>query len=207
MRHLRQCLREPIPEIFEAARLLDAAVTHHLMNETALAEELIVAADMPCIRDWTESLWGKESPYIVVEEIEHAPPILPKNERIPVRMPNADERKLLHARDGYVCRFCGIPLIRKEVRKALNQLYPSAARWGLRNCDAHTALQAMWLQYDHLLPHSRGGGNELENIAVTCAPCNFARMNHLMEEVGIKPPDLSKPPSSTWDGLERLIAS
>src|SRR5215216_3398976 len=35
------------------------------------------------------------------------------------------------------------------IRKA----YPSALRWGDRNVDQHAGFQAMWLQYDHLLPH------------------------------------------------------
>jgi hypothetical protein len=51
-------MREPIPEIRDAARLLDAAVTAHLLGRRDLAEQLIRLADMPILRDYTESLWG-----------------------------------------------------------------------------------------------------------------------------------------------------
>jgi hypothetical protein len=45
----RTCLRDPIPEIFDAARYLDAAVSAHLTGKHALANELIRMADMPVI--------------------------------------------------------------------------------------------------------------------------------------------------------------
>ncbi|MCX6971643.1 MAG: HNH endonuclease [Verrucomicrobia bacterium] len=56
----------------------------------------------------------------------------------------------------------------------------------------------------HLLPHARGGTNDLENIVITCAPCNYARMNHTLEEVGLIDPRTREPIKSTWDGLERF---
>lgn len=59
----RNCLREPIPEIAEAARLLDAAVSAHFEGNAELTEQLVRQANMPIIRDWTESLWGASSPY------------------------------------------------------------------------------------------------------------------------------------------------
>jgi 5-methylcytosine-specific restriction endonuclease McrA len=65
----------------------------------------------------------------------------------------------------------------------------------------------MWLQYDHLVPHAKGGNNDLENVVVTCAPCNFCRMEYTLEEVGISDPRERTPISSSWDGLERLLAS
>ncbi len=55
---LRRCLRDPIPEIARAAHCLDEAVTAHLNGATQRAAELIRLADMPQIRQWTESLWG-----------------------------------------------------------------------------------------------------------------------------------------------------
>ena len=43
----------------------------------------------------------------------------------------------------------------------------------------------MWLQFDHLLPNQGGGDSKLDNVVVTCAPCNFGRMDHTLEEVGL----------------------
>jgi 5-methylcytosine-specific restriction endonuclease McrA len=62
------------------------------------------------------------------------------------------------------------------VRKALNRLYPEAARWkSIDAKDQHRGLQVMWLQYDHVVVHSRGGQTAMENLVVACAACNFGR--------------------------------
>lgn len=60
---LRSCLRPPIPEIYEAARHLDLAVTAHLRGEYATAGELFRLADNKVVWNWTDSVWGKKSPY------------------------------------------------------------------------------------------------------------------------------------------------
>jgi len=202
---LRTCLRDPIPEIFEAARLLDQAVTAHLDHRPDLAEELIISANMPVIREWTESLWGTNSAYVKVRMIADAPPRIPTEQRIKVRMPNTVEKKALYQRDGYHCRFCGIPVIRAEIRERIRNVYPDALSWGTRNIDQHAAFQAMWAQYDHLLPHARGGNNDLDNIVITCAPCNYGRWNRVVTEVGLIDPRTREPVRSDWDGLERFI--
>lgn len=117
----RLCLREPIPEITDAVRHLDAAVSAHLAGQHDLAESLICLADMPVIREWTKSLWGTASPHIQYRVVAGAPPGLPHDQRIKVRMPTTAEKQRLHQRDGYHCRFCGIPVIRAEVRQAIKE--------------------------------------------------------------------------------------
>jgi hypothetical protein len=62
------------------------------------------------------------------------------------------------------------------------------------------------MQYDHVVPHAHGGTNEVENVIVACAPCNCARMECTLEEVGLEDPRMRMPVQSSWDGLERLIA-
>lgn len=204
IRPLRNCLRNPIDEIYQAANLLDQAVTAHLDGQRSLAHELILKADMPAVRDWTESLWGTASPYVRPSANPGLRPTLPKEQRIQVRMPTSGEKKLLHVRDGWHCRFCGVPLIRMEVRKLIQAAYPDALSWGRTNATQHAAFQAMWLQYDHLVPHARGGDNSLDNLLITCAPCNYGRAHYLVEEVGLLDPRNRAPSSSTWDGLERF---
>ena len=113
-------------------------------------------------------------------------------------------KNALHERDGFHCRFCGIPLIRKEIRERIKKAYPEALPWGSKNIDQHAAFQAMWLQYDHLLPHARGGDNNLDNIVITCAPCNFGRMNWTLEEVGLIDPRTRQPARSVWTGLSEF---
>ena len=204
---LRNCLRDPIPEIYDAARYLDAAVSAHIEGKHELVVELIRAADKSELREWTESLWGTNSPYVKKSIIPGAPPHLPKEERIPARMPNATEKASLHARDGFHCRFCGVPVIRKEIRDYFSSKYPHVPIWGTKNIEQHSAFQLLWLQYDHVLPHARGGNNDIENIVITCAPCNYGRGDSLVEEVGLEDPFAHEPIRSTWDGLERVLKS
>ena len=207
----RRCMREPVKEIFLAAQLLDRAVDAHLAGDRIGARDLIIAANLPEVRAWTESLWGsrKANPdqwrYVRYRSIADAPPVLPKDARIKVRMPSSAEKQELIKLHGRNCVFCGIPLIRAEVRSKFALLYPELALWGSSNINQHAAFQCMWLQYDHLVPHSRGGDNSIENIIITCSACNYGRMHWTIEELGLLDPRSIARESSSWDGLERII--
>lgn len=145
-------------------------------SRRAEADELIRMADVPAISEWSESLWGKGGPWSRPPLNVKIPlPFVLKAERIKVRMPSKSDIAILLARDGFHCRFCGIPLIRAETRMLIRNTYPDALRWGVRNADQHTAFQAMWLQYDHVLPHARGGSNELSNILQSIFHLSFLR--------------------------------
>lgn len=198
---MQRFFREPIPEIFQAAKLLDEAVSAHLDGDAVLADQLIRRANMPELREWTESILGKQSPYV---QISAAASVPSAERRDPQRMPNGRERALLHLRDGYHCRFCGIPVIRAAVRAQIRRVYPDALNWGKRNRERHTAFFTMWAQYDHLIPHARNGTNSDKNMIVACAACNFGRGSYTLAEVGLSNPLDHVPTQSPWDGLERF---
>lgn len=197
---LRNCFRDPISEIAEAAQYLGAAVSAHLAGDFQRTERLIKCADIPAIRDWVESILGKKSRYVRVNLTLQTK--TPLSARIRTRMPNALEKRLLHERDGYQCRFCGIPVIRSETRNRIKRCYPNALGWGKRNIQRHAAFFAMWVQYDHLLPHAKGGTNLLDNIVVACTACNYGRGGYTLDEVGLANPFIRPVSHSTWDGLE-----
>jgi len=199
----RTYLLEPIPEIAEASRYLNDAVTAHLAGKSALAEKLIRQADIKAVWDWAEMLWG--TGYLKRYQVTSEATLGISDEaRVKDRMPGAVAKRALHARDGFHCRFCGIPVIRREVRNRIKKYYPDALRWGSTNSEKHAAFQTMAASYDHILPHSKGGNNELENLVVICAPCNCARCHRSLDEVGLIDPRLREPVGSTWDGLERF---
>jgi hypothetical protein len=50
----RRCLREPIPEIFMAAMLLDQAIGYHLAGQREEAAHLLRETDLPALRTFTE---------------------------------------------------------------------------------------------------------------------------------------------------------
>jgi 5-methylcytosine-specific restriction endonuclease McrA len=203
-RAARTCLCDPIPEIFEAAKYLDDAVSAHLGGCRDVADKLIRRANIPAIREWSESLWGKNSPHVQYRAVDGSAGSIVRELRVRERMPTRTEKAELLHRDGYHCRFCGIPVIRAEIRKRIHAVYPDALPWGTRNIEQHAAFQAMWVQYDHLVPHASSGTNDLDNIVITCGPCNFGRMSYSLEEVGLIDPRTREPVRSTWDGLERF---
>jgi 5-methylcytosine-specific restriction endonuclease McrA len=207
----RHCMREPINEIFDAAQLLSSATDAHLSGDRLSAESLLRAANMPVLRAWIESLIGSKAAnpdqwkYHRSREISESPPILKKEQRIKKREPSREERQLIIQRYGRNCVFCGIPVISVQVRKAFNRAYPDAAPWGRTNASRHAAFQCMWMQFDHVLPHSRGGDNSIDNVVVTCGPCNFGRMQYTLEELGLLDPRQRPPQKTDWDGLERML--
>ena len=99
-------------------------------------------------------------------------------------------KSALHDRDGYHCRMCGIPLVDNGARSRMIEVYPKTLRWGKKNknSEQHTAFQLMWATYDHVVPHSRGGANDLENLVVICQPCNCAKADYTLEELGLLDP-------------------
>lgn len=208
----RDCFGPPIPEIFEAALHLDAAVEAHLSGDAERAASCLRKADIPSIGEWLDSLWlGQDTPARGIRPVSGLPPVLPREQRHQPRDAPAAMKRALVARDGHHCRFCGIPLVRAEVRKELTRLYPEEARWtSTKVQDQHRGLQALWLQYDHVVVHSRGGETSMSNIVVACAACNYGRERYMLAEVGFRDPRIHvRLPTwsnrTTWDGLERLL--
>jgi len=122
-------------------------------------------------------------------------------------MPNAAQQAQLIREQGRHCRFCGIPVIRVEVRRMIHKLYSMELPWGRSNLQQHAAFQAMWMQFDHIRPHALGGKNDLGNVVIACAPCNYARMEHTLEEVGLDDPRSRPRVQSDWDGLESILVA
>lgn len=201
---LKRCFRTPIPEVLDAARYLDAAVSAHLSGHHDVAVQLFVLADDRKVWCWTDSIWGKKSPYVRVTRLPATADAAPLQEQ---RMPSSTQIAALIQRDGHHCRFCGLPVIRAEVRRKIVKAYPEVVRWQKGNMNQHAAFQALWAQYDHVVPFARGGTNELDNLVVTCAACNYGKMSYSCEELGLFDPRLYPPVQSTWDGLERFAVT
>lgn len=207
---LKRYLVEPIPEIAMAARTLSDAADAHLAGDTAKAANLFKLADDPLIWAFTDAAWGSGArKRNLFTEIAGAPPHISRPDRPLPRMPTPATQRAVLERDGYFCRFCGIPVISAFVRKLMQIAYPEAVKWPATNLGQHAAFQCMWLQFDHIIPNSRGGRSDLENVVVTCAPCNFGRMEYTLEEAGLMHPlqngsRVLPLGLGDWDGLERL---
>lgn len=202
--NFRRCLREPIPEIEIAACRVGDAVSAHLRGEHEVAEKLLRLADDKVVWDWLDSVWGKATEYNRPRRALDAFLTVPKERRAKPRDATAETKQLIHQRDGYYCRFCKMPVIRGEVRSAIRKKYPRAVVWGRTNATQHAAFQCMWAQYDHIIPHARGGHSDLANMYLTCAACNYGRGNYLLEEFDLIHPKFHAARQGNWDGLERF---
>jgi hypothetical protein len=185
----------------EAARL-------HNASEMKGAAECFRAANLDVIGAWFGKVVG---PY---DESIHGPkpvtlnpPKLTVAERKRPRMLSAADKRELVARDGYHCRFCEMPVLPKETIKAIALSYPADARWTDVAAEQHVFFQAANLQYDHIVPHSRGGESSIGNMVVTCAVCNYGRMSNTLEESLLLDPRDFPVRRSNWDGLQSFIPS
>lgn len=205
---LRRSLCTPIPKIFWAAECLLEAVERHAEGDRTGAENLIKAADDELVRRYTDLAWGEgcATRYGFVSVVNPLPRYALKDRPKP-RMPGKSTSQAILERDGYHCRFCGAPVIHPDVRRLMRLAYPNSLGWGRTNASQHAAFQCMWLQFDHLLPSSRGGDSSFGNVVITCAPCNFGRMEATLEEAQLINPLTLDPPvvwwgHAEWDGLE-----
>jgi 5-methylcytosine-specific restriction endonuclease McrA len=67
----------------------------------------------------------------------------------------------LFARDKYRCQYCGRTQQELKLRESLTR--------------------------DHLIPLSRGGTNDWNNVVTACSPCNTRKANRLPVEIGMHP--------------------
>lgn len=204
---LRACFLEPTAAVIGAAERLEAALAAHSKGDRIACEKLIREADDPGVREWVRPFLGPASrnPHRKFREIELACPKLPRESRHNSRMPTAALKAEVVARDGFECVFCGMPVIRTEVRQALRKEYPLAVPWGGSIDECHAAFQTLWLQFDHVVPHSRGGDTTLSNVVVTCAACNYGRMQNTLAEMGLLDPRGRLRTKRGWDGLEGFL--
>ena len=64
----------------------------------------------------------------------------------------------------------GVPYTATEFRALCDE-----SSWQCSYCP--TILDVITIQADHVIPLSRGGSNGIENIAVSCGPCNSSKNN------------------------------
>lgn len=202
---MRRCLREPIAELELASKLLDATVDAHILGNTELASLLLKQSDLPEVSSYAISLVGKMS-----QEIHRnikRPKCLPKEERDPARMPSEKIQLEIFARDGWRCRFCNTKVINRKARGVLVKAYQDETNWSAPEFERHSALYAMAASLDHVVPHGRGGKNEMSNFVTACYCCQFGRGEWTLDEVEILDPRERKPINDQWDGLTRLLAT
>lgn len=202
---MRTSIRQPVPEVHAAIRALEAAVDAHLAGDPQLAAAKFRVANCPVTWHWLSEPWTRVSKNVIVKEPDGDTQQIPKSERDPDRNIAPAIRQSVLARDGYQCRYCGLPVVHADIRKIAHKLYPTEIPWNPRiAAEQHSAFQVTWLQFDHVEPHSHGGASSVDNVVISCAMCNFAKDRFTLRQLDLEDPRLRPPRPSNFDGLERF---
>ena len=198
----RHSLIPPIPELEVVAdRLLEAVLAVRDADKDR-ARDKLREADLQVVFDYSHALMNGHDRALFRKRVMATR--LQTVRRLQVRMPPAAVIKSIYTRDGWRCRFCGCRVVQKEARDRLRALLPGAIRWNEAE-GFHAAFYALTATPDHVLPHSVGGTNELENIVTACWPCNFGRGANTVEELGLIDPRTRPPVVDQWDGLTSVL--
>ncbi len=202
---MRTSLRRPLPEVHAAIGALEAAVDAHIAGDRELAAVKFVEANCPVTWHWLNDAWINVFRNVVISKPEGDTQQIPKAERDPDRRIKPGIKQAVLARDGYRCRYCGLPVVNADIRKIAAKLYPGEVPWNPRKpAEQHSAFQVTWLQFDHVEPHSHGGKSSIENVVISCALCNFGKDRFTLRQLAMEDPRLRLPMRSNFDGLERL---
>jgi hypothetical protein len=111
------------------------------------------------------------------------------------------ESTRVFVRDGFVDRYSGTRLVYPPALRAISAALPGAfpfhPNW--RTDRTHPAYWRLSATVDHVVPVSRGGTDERENLVTTSMLRNSAKLNWTLEELAWR----LHPPGSfaEWDGL------
>ena len=128
----------------------------------------------------------------------------PKIKKVDKRMPPAAIVREVYERDFWACRWCGTPVIADKPIKAMHKQFPATFYKGTTNDSMHGLMLSSRVSLDHVLPHSFGGTNGIENLVTSCWPCQFGRGNDLIERLGLSDPREREPIPTDWDGCSTL---
>jgi hypothetical protein len=198
----RDCFLEPPTFLLEAIDQIDAAANLLLSGEVGKARARLRFCDRHEIKEYIDLVAGPTNPDIHrFKSVPGSPPV----EKNSQRMPSAANQRRLFERDGWRCRFCGVRVMLRASIKVFDAACPDEIRWTGPQSLQHPAFRACCASADHIVPHSRGGSNDNDNLVTACGPCQFGRNQWLLEEVSLSDPRQRPPIIDGWDGLTRLI--
>jgi hypothetical protein len=199
---LRVCLLPPVSELETVADLLSEAVDAVIASDHDQAREKLHQADMPVVHAFAAKIMGPWDLFIHRRRPVERPVGATK---VPNRKPTRSAEAEVFARDGWRCRYCGVRVVLPIARSFLVKVFPDVVGWGNKDKDRHAAFYALSAVADHVVPHTAGGDNSLDNLVTTCQGCNYGKSDRLLEELGLIDPRTRPPVVDAWDGLGRLL--
>ena len=186
-----------------AAELLSEAADALLTGDLVTCSQKLRESDLRSIREHFDRTAGRID--VAIHRQSKNPQFIRVSREKQPRMPNAARQLEILRRDGFRCRFCESKVIVKSVHKIFANAVPDAARLGRSNETRHFGISNLTASVDHLVPYSRGGTNDADNLITACPTCNYGRGNWLIAEVEIENPFNRPPTIDEWDGLTRLL--
>lgn len=113
--------------------------------------------------------------------------------------------KKVYQRDGYICRYCNMPVFTRFKGSPIHQLiqafpeptpglrlvngslHGSGKSGGIKNVDYAKFLWSLAAP-DHVVPRSHGGKTDMENLVTSCSGCNYSKMDLTLEQMNVNPP-------------------
>ena len=125
----------------------------------------------------------------------------------PVRAISGELQRKVMERDGYLCRYCQIPVVPKSVLAAYAKVMgPEVFPTANSNAGRHGVVLAFRANVDHVLPHNRGGRTDLANLVTSCWSCNYGKNRFTVEELGLDDPrDRAPTQLDRWHGLTEYL--
>lgn len=109
----------------------------------------------------------------------------------------------LFKRDGFRCRYCGVRVVPGRIAKRMQSIFGKdvfdATSRG--NAPRHGVKLAFSAALDHVVPHSRGGRTDPENLVTSCWACNYGKAEYTLAEMGLEDPRTREPQVDRWRGL------
>jgi 5-methylcytosine-specific restriction endonuclease McrA len=92
-------------------------------------------------------------------------------------------------RDGYVCGYCKGKLVSDtRLNKISSIVGADNFRISGNNSQRHGYIYVVRTTVDHVLPQSKGGRTELENLIMCCWACNYGKAEKTLAEIGLVDP-------------------
>jgi 5-methylcytosine-specific restriction endonuclease McrA len=195
----------PVTAVVEAFVSFERGAEAAARGDVEAARAELSRIDSPAIREWyiDHVLVSGEYRAALLGRARTRP--IPATDRDARRMPTAAMTAEVFGRDGFRCRYCQRPVVTRKVLRRLQSLV--GAEWlplGPTDEQAHGAVLVHSAVVDHVFPHQLGGRTSLENLVTACYPCNFAKAQFTLEEMGMEGP---RPPLvDRWDGLEGVAS-
>ena len=113
--------------------------------------------------------------------------------------------KKVYLRDDCICQYCDMPVFTRfkgsrihQLIRAFPELTPglrlvngslkgSGSDGGIKNVDYAKFLWSMAAP-DHVVPRSRGGLTDMDNLVASCSGCNYSKGDLTLEQMEVQPP-------------------